>query len=95
MIAISILIGLSAFGALVGLICRLNALHWRDNKPSVIVLHIGLSFSVVWALHDALLQSITPGSIGAVVAALCWLMISWPTWAKKPPHHAFKQTGAQ
>lgn len=92
MTAISLLIGLCAFCALLGLICRLNTLHWRDNKPSVIVLHVGLAFAVIWALHDALVQSVTPGSIGSVVAAICWLVISLPTWGTNPPAHAFKHT---
>ncbi len=90
MIVLSFLLGIFASGALIGLICRLNMLHWRENSAGVIFMHIGLAFACVWALHDALHLSVTPGSFGAVLASTCWLVISFHTWSVKPPAHAKK-----
>jgi len=88
---LSFLLGITAIGALLGLICRLNMLHWRSNSAGVIFMHIGLAFACVWALHDALHYTITPGSIGSVLASICWLIVSLPTWSTKAPdHHAKK-----
>jgi len=90
MMILSLVVGVSALGSLFALICRLNMLNWRDNQPASIGMHIGLAFSVLWALNEAIHQDITPGSIGAVMASVCWLVVSFPTWVKEPPAHARK-----
>ena len=83
MMILSLVVGVSALGSLFALICRLNMLNRRDNQPASIGMHIGLAFSVLWALNEAIHQDITPGSIGAVIASVCWLVVSFPTWVKR------------
>lgn len=84
----SIAIGVSAIAALAALICRIDAMTWRTTSGPVIGMHLGLAIACIWAIGETFEHRLTPGAAGAVIASLCWLWVSYPTWAKGPPAHA-------
>ena len=85
MIVLQFVVGAIALGCLAALVCRLDAMNVRTHQPTVIGMHVGMALGCAWSLYEAGTGSLSPGSVGAVGAAGCWLWVSLPTWAKGPP----------
>lgn len=84
---INVAVGLLAAAALYGLLCRLNELTWRTHSWVAICMHLGLAVGCCWALGDVYRGEVNPGTLGIIVASLCWLYLSLPTWRYGPPQH--------
>lgn len=85
MIVLQFVVGAAALACLAVLVCRLDAMNVRTHQPTVIGMHVGMALGCAWALYGAGVGVVSPGSVGSVAAAACWLWVSLPTWAKGPP----------
>jgi hypothetical protein len=85
MIVLQFVVGAIALGCLAALVCRLDAMNLRTHQPTVIGMHVGMALGCAWSLYEAGVGHLSPGSVGSVAGAACWLWVSLPTWAKGPP----------
>jgi outer membrane protease len=92
MIALQIVAGLMASAALGGMICRLEAMTWRTHQAAVIIMHMGLALGCLWAIHDAIRGEVSLGTVGAIVTAWGWMVVSLETWKHGPPVHTRRLT---
>lgn len=67
---------------LVAYLCRLDVLKWGQHSASVILLHIGLGVSCLFAGFHAFNGESGPLDVSAVVGALAWIWLSVPTWGR-------------
>ncbi len=94
MIALIVVVEILALAGLAGIVCRLDQLSWRTHQAAVVAMHIGLGLGCLWALLEAVEGAVNLGGVGVVVATVCWLWTSLPTWAVGPPEHTQMPHGA-
>lgn len=70
---------------LYGMLCRLNTLHYRAHRPSIVLMHVALAGACVMAGAHALAGETDPGDVAIVVAAMGWLRASYRTWKDGVP----------
>lgn len=68
-------------------ICRLAMLSFKHNSPVIILFHMGLAIATGWAGYRAWIGDPQFGDVAAVIAAGCWIVISYPSWKYGPPSH--------
>jgi hypothetical protein len=69
------------------LVCRLGLMSWRTTKPVIVLMHIGLMFATLWAGYWAWIGAADLGDAGSVMAAICWIAISYRSWVQGVPDH--------
>jgi CHASE2 domain-containing sensor protein len=68
-------------------VCRLNLMTWTTAKLSVIAFHAAMLLYCAWQGIDAFTgRAVTTDRIG-LIAAACWLAMSWHTWRDGLPDH--------
>lgn len=68
--------------ALVG---RLNRLRWKHNAWDNVGMHVGMAIVCAWDGYCGLTDQITPGTLGIILGASCWIHRSRRTWQSDFP----------
>jgi hypothetical protein len=74
-----------AMTAVAMLLCRIDKLRYRQHRLAVIVFHGALAVGSIASGHRAWQGDAGLSDVMAVVSALMWLLISWPTWRTGVP----------
>lgn len=85
--ALNMVLFLVCFFTFGGYVCRLDALHVREHRLAVILLHVALAIVTAWAGIQAWRSEAGPGELAGAAGALLWLINSWATWRNGPPAH--------
>ena len=84
---VDLLVLAGATGAFSGCLCRLISLDIRHDCRVIILMHAGLSVSMLWAGYHAWFGSWTAGDIASIVGTASWIVISYGTWRHGVPEH--------
>lgn len=86
---------LAAVAVAYGFFCRLNALQFRRHRTPVVIFHLLGFGGCCWTAIDAWQGDVTMSHACFIGFALCWLVMSLPTWRHgKPPGHVSSDFGA-
>lgn len=87
MITVHIFTGLAAAASLFGYVCRMDALHFREHRASVVLLHLGLAVLCLFGLLSAWEQETDIRDVVGVCVSGLWLLISAHSWANGVPSY--------
>ena len=73
--------------ALIGMICRIDGMTWRTHRAPVVAMNVAWGIAAGQSALQALEGVAGVEDAALAVGVLCWLWISWPTWADGPPPH--------
>jgi hypothetical protein len=90
MMLLEMLVMLVAAAAVLGYVCRLDALQFTRHKLRVILLHVALMACAGGAGFSAYSQALGLQDVAGLGAAIIWLWVSLPTWRHGPPSHVTK-----
>lgn len=74
------------------LVCRLNPMHARTHRESVLTMNQALGVACIMAAADAVQGRVTMGGAAVVVGTAAWLWVSYATWYAGPPDWTLRPT---
>jgi hypothetical protein len=77
--------------ALGAYVCRLDALHWRQHRISVVLIHLLQACSCAWVITQAAQGLATWEHASITATALGWLWVTFWSWRNGPPAHALRR----
>lgn len=82
---LNVAVAAGAAAGLFAVLCRLDALRYRSHRTSIVLMHVALGGSCIFAGAHALAGEAAPGDFAAVAVALCWVRASYSSWRDGVP----------
>ena len=83
--AIDVLVFISACGAVLAYLCRLDALQWGKHRADIILMHMAWAGACAAAASHAWVGDAGLIDVCSVSGSLLWIFISYGTWRASVP----------